>query len=184
MNLFEKLPDTLEVNGIDYKIVTDFREWIRVSTIIMSKELEPSEKLMLLCGIFKEEIVLQSEEDVQSMFRAISDFLKGCFNEKERSDKQSQHTAYDFEVDYMYIITDFQREYNIDLINIGYLHWWHFKMLFDNLSDKSDMKQRIYYRTVDTAEIKDQDRKKEIRKIRRKLNLDTVSDSDIANVFD
>ena len=58
-------------------------------------------------------------------------------------------------------------------------------MLFDGLSEKNEIKQRIYYRSVDLSTIKDKEERKRIRKIQNSIRLpqEVISDGDIANAF-
>lgn len=52
MNIFyEDLPETLKINGKEYPIITDFREWIRFSDMLKS-DLQPQYKLEFLAEMF------------------------------------------------------------------------------------------------------------------------------------
>ena len=52
MNVFyEDLPETLKINGKEYPIITDFREWIRFSDMLKS-DLQPQYKLEFLAEMF------------------------------------------------------------------------------------------------------------------------------------
>ena len=57
MNLFyEDLPDSIEVLGKKVRIITDFREYIKLLDMINDDELSKAEKLYLLKGYFLDEI--------------------------------------------------------------------------------------------------------------------------------
>ena len=57
--------------------------------------------------------------------------------------------------------------------------------LFDGLSDDTEIKQRIMYRSLDLSTIKDKDERKRIQKIQRSIQLpqEALSDYDIGDMF-
>ena len=67
----------------------------------------------------------------------------------------------------MYVLGAFRQVYNIDLINIEYMHWWEFSALFEALPEDVLLKKRMTYRQINPSEIKDKERRKQILKIKR-----------------
>ncbi len=92
---------------------------------------------------------------------------------------------FSYSIDFPYILSDFLREYQIDLCEIKYLHWWKFKALFDGLSEKAEIKQRMMYRSIDTGSIQDKEERKRIRKIQNIIQLPDVelTDYEIGDMF-
>ncbi len=82
-----------------------------------------------------------------------------------------------------YFIAAFLQNYNIDLLKCD-MHWFKFMALFHGLKD-CELKQRMYYRSVNLATISDKKERSRIRKIQNKLKLDqkTISDEDIAQAL-
>ena len=76
MNVFyEDLPETLKINGKEYPIITDFREWIRFSDMLKS-DLQPQYKLEFLAEMFLEDTPdLYTEEGVEEVMDSITSFL-------------------------------------------------------------------------------------------------------------
>lgn len=173
--LYEGFPETVEINGTEYRIITDYREWIRWADMLAS-DIDTQLKTM-----FTYEMILDDcEEPFKDTFDALMAFF--IMDKDEESKPGKQTISYD--EDAAYIMADFQREYGIDIVNTKHLHWWQFQMLFEGLSEKSEMKQRIYYRSVNLESIKDKEERKRIRKIQRKIALKKeVSDGDIGNAF-
>ena len=68
---------------------------------------------------------------------------------------------------------------------VDYLHWWKFRMLFDGLSEDTEIKQRIMYRGIRLSDIKDKEERKRISRIQKAIQLPAgrVSDFDIGNAF-
>lgn len=58
-------------------------------------------------------------------------------------------------------------------------------MLFDGLSDDTEIKQRIMYRSIDLSTVKDKGERKRIRKIQSAIQLpeEMLSDYEIGEIF-
>lgn len=197
MNVFyEDLPDTLEINGKTYSIITDFREWLRFSDMLKS-DIPPELKLEFLADIFLEDVPrLYSERDIEVVMDAITSFLSLAdlefhdlqFDEQEKEAAEEEEPikrAIYYEQDAPYIISAFLREYQIDLLSVKYLHWWKFRMLLDGLSEESQIKKRIYWRTCDVSKM-DKKERMEILRIRRSITIpeeEYVRDEDVGNAF-
>lgn len=189
MNFFyEELPDTVNVGGERIKIITDFREYIRLLDMLKDQELDYVQKFVIIQQYFLDDVAVD-EEAVSALSGFITMNLNsaevvekdGCGNLQEKPKKN----LFSYSIDYPYILSGFLRDYGIDLINIKYMHWWKFRMLFDGLSDDTEIKQRIMYRSVDLSEIKDKEEKKRIKKIQKSIQLpsESLTDYDIGNAF-
>lgn len=202
MNVFyEELPKSLEINGREYPVITDFREWIRFSDMLKS-DIPPEFKLEFLSEMFLEEVPdLYTEDGIEEVMDAITSFLSlsgtefpDISSDEANSEEESEEVEYEeqrakkaiyYEQDAPYIISAFRREYQIDLLSVPYMHWWEFRMLLDGLSEESQIKKRIYWRTCDVSKM-DKKERREILKIRRSITIpeeEYVSDEDIGNAF-
>lgn len=190
MNLLTAtLPDTIIVDGREYAIYTDFRDWIRFCEMLLDTELKEEEKVYIALTMYKEE----QPSNIQLALKGLTDFY--LMAEEVVSDTEEQleeHTEeyevtpkpiYDWTVDSAYIIGAFQKTYGIDLMNIEYMHWWKFKALFTSIIE-FDLEERIGYRALDTSKIKDKDERKRLDRIKKSLMLKTsVTDEEIGGVF-
>ena len=202
MNVFyEELPEACEINGREYSVITDFREWIRFSDMLKS-DIPPEFKLEFLSEMFLEEVPdLYTEDGIEEVMDAITSFLSlsgtefpDISSDEANSEEESEEVEYEeqrakkaiyYEQDAPYIISAFRREYQIDLLSVPYMHWWEFRMLLDGLSEESQIKKRIYWRTCDVSKM-DKKERREILKIRRSITIpeeEYVSDEDIGNAF-
>lgn len=188
MNLFyEKYPKVLEVHGDFYPIITDFREYIRLLDMLKCEELNDIQRIAILKDYFLKDISID-QEAIHALTEFITMDLKNC-EKKEEYQKDREETGnknlFSYEIDYPYILAGFLRDYQIDLETVNYLHWWKFRMLFDGLSEDTEIKQRIMYRGIDLSDIKDKDERKRIAKIQRRIQLpaEALSDYDIGNAF-
>ncbi len=66
---------------------------------------------------------------------------------------------YSFEYDDDYIYSAFLDQYNIDLQDIEYLHWWKFKAMFKSLKDDNMIVKIMGYRSMDLSKVKDKEQK-------------------------
>lgn len=185
----------MKINGKEYPIITDFREWIRFSDMLKS-DLQPQYKLEFLAEMFLEDAPdLYTEEGVEEVMDSITSFLSlealefpnqysDELEEVEYKDATEKKAIY-YEQDAPYIISAFRREYQVNLLSVPYMHWWEFRMLLDGLSEESQIKKRIYWRTCDVSKMEKKERM-EILKIRRSITIpeeEYVSDEDIGNAF-
>lgn len=183
MNLFyEPLPTTVMVRGKTVRIRTDFRDYISLLDMLKDKDIKSVDKLLILSEYFLDDVEIS-----QPAIDALRDFMSADFSDGEASQTGTvrQKNLFSFSIDYPYILSAFLRDYGIDLIDIKYLHWWKFRMLFDGLSEDNEIKKRIMYRGINLNEIKDSEERKRIRKIQTSIALqeDELTDYDIGNAF-
>lgn len=186
MNLFyENIPEIINVAGCDIPIITDFREHIKLIDMLNDDSVLPTEKYYFIMQYFKEK-----PPDFLDALDKLIDFvmmteMQEEYEEQTEEDAGRRKPLYSFKFDYPYIFSAFLSEYGINLRKIPYLHWWEFKMLFDGLSEKTEIKQRIMYRSIDTGTIKDKDERKRIEKIQRAIRLPEAvpTDYEIGDAF-
>lgn len=191
MNLFyEEYPKVLEVHGEFYPIITNFREYIRLLDMLKCKELNEIQRIMILGEYFLTDISIDQEA-----IHALTGFVTMDLKEKENNsdseeegewqEETEKKNLFSYEIDYPYILSGFLRDYGIDLETVEYLHWWKFRMLFDGLSDDTEIKQRIMYRGINLSDIKDRDERKRILKIQRSIQLpaEELTDYEIGHAF-
>lgn len=191
MNLFyEEYPKVLEVHGEFYPIITDFREYIRLLDMLKCKELNEIQRIMILGEYFLTDISIDQEA-----IHALTGFVTMDLKEKENNsdseeegewqEETEKKNLFSYEIDYPYILSGFLRDYGIDLETVEYLHWWKFRMLFNGLSDDTEIKQRIMYRGINLSDIKDRDERKRILKIQRSIQLpaEELTDYEIGHAF-
>ena len=79
--------------------------------------------------------------------------------------------AYDLIYDAPCVYAAFRQAYQIDLIEIPYLHWWAFLALLENLPDSTAMAQRMQLRAMDLQGIKDKKMREHYRKLQKQVAL-------------
>lgn len=180
--LYENLPGSVLIRGKRYEIETDFREWIRFCELTEDDSVPVWIKCALMMEWYQE-----VPKDLEVAIYALGDFLsaKDMYPDRGNEGSGSNKPAFDFDEDAGCIYAAFVECYGIDLQKIPYMHWWKFLSLFHGLPEDTEIKQRMMYRTIDPAEIKDKEERKRVKMIQRKIALHKkkMSDYDIGDVF-
>lgn len=186
MNLFyEDYPNTIVVGGREITIVTDFREYIKLIDMLNDNELKSWEKVVCLKQYFEEEPEDFGEAMEQLTAFVVMETESAEEKENQENAKNDKKEVYSFEYDFPFIFSAFLSEYGIHLKTIPYLHWWEFRNLFRGLSEETEIKKMIAYRSINPSEIKDENERKRIIKIQRSIALpnSNVTDFDIGDAF-
>lgn len=162
--LLNKPPGMVEIGGKMYRINSDFRACVSFEIMIDEgeKDITKIVKLFFPDGV--------PDEDIEEIAEVIIWFYSTGTSIEEKKERRSEtRQAYSFDIDSNVIYSDFLNFYNIDLSNAN-MHWWEFRALLDGLPDKSEFKQRVYYRTCDTKGMS-KNEKKRVAKIRKILEI-------------
>lgn len=194
--LFEQFPDTVEVDGIEYPVVTDFREWIKLHELFLHTQRFSLYELNAIMEWYVDKQPMNKANAV----RALQDFLiakelgdEDGYEENERdgldsTEFRSGKPSFSFSQDAICIYSDFRSVYGIDITNIAHMHWWQFLALLYGLPEDSQIKERMYYRNVDLKTIKSKEERERIKKIKKLIALrdpvkKVVDDYEIGDVF-
>lgn len=148
--LLDELPTTTP-NG--YKIETNFRNVIKFELLMQDRGLTIEEKLLYHYSLFynKIENIEKQIEDMIWFYQCGKNNKKTSQQNKRKEDIQ----IYSYEFDDTYIYSAFLQQYNIDLINTKYMHWWKFKSLFESLNKDTRIVEIMGYRGVKLNDFKD-----------------------------
>lgn len=184
--LYERFPDYVEVEGSRYRIVTDFREWIKMSELISDNDIPSQKKAELLLGWY-----IDLPDNLEEAIYKLGDFLSAHalepYEDVSDSGHKKEEPVFSYSEDAGCIFSAFLNCYGIDLETIPYMHWWKFRLLFEGLPEETEIKQRMMYRNTDLNSIKDKDERKRVREIKKRIALHKkktpVSDFDIGDIF-
>lgn len=166
-----RYPEYIEVDGIKYKINTDFRIALKCNAITQDDSINDLERTMaIIYLLFGEEALKQV--DKYDKFTELAKKYLLCGQELEDTKEEPDM---DFEQDMDYIEASFMSDYHIDL-STTQMHWWKFYNLISGLSN-SEMGNccilnRIRnIRTMDVKDIKDAKEKKQIMDAKKHFAL-------------
>lgn len=166
--LLDYLPETVEVDGIEYAINSDFRTGIIFEKILNDKELDNREIVHTALELYYQD---DMPDDIGEALNAILNFYscgvrKKGTNSGKAGNGINQPRIYDFDCDADYIFAAFLTQYGIDLNEIEYMHWWKFQALFKSLESHNKIVEIIGYRSADLGQIKDKREKARIAKMK------------------
>lgn len=90
-------------------------------------------------------------------------------SQKNKKGKNKQIYSYEFDNDLIY--SAFKNQYNVDLEEIEYLHWWKFKAMFNGLKSDNRIVEIMGYRAMELSKIKDKDMKKHYKQLQEEYKL-------------
>lgn len=184
--LYEPFPEHISVEGEEYPILTDFRDWLRFADLMRDPDVSKRDKVYLLSDWFETRPKKINGKTVNALF----DFYYARELEPDADDDDDEAAdnvndtvikppVLDWRIDSRFILGDFRRYYGIDLISIEYLHWWEFRCLFAALPDDSQCQKRMAYRGVNLGSIKDDKERARIARIQRSIAIPYECEDDM-----
>lgn len=163
--LINKLPTSVK----EMKINTDFRVSILFELLMQDKKVPKELKIMKALQLYYPDF-----EKINNYEIAIEQMLwfYRCGKELDNSNKEKVYSnkskqIYSYEFDDKYIYSAFLQQYNIDLQEIKYMHWWKFKALFDGLIEDTEIVKIMGYRSINLSKIKDTEKRNYYKKLKK-----------------
>lgn len=167
------LPDKVIISGKEYEINTDFRIGFKLEDIMGSSDAGET-KILKMLEAYYPVIPMNVKDAVEQAvwFYRCGDLQQKQEDKKERyrSRRKNNAVAYSFCQDAPYIYAAFLEQYNIDLCDIGYMHWWKFCAMFESLNENTQMSKIMYYRKVSTTGMS-KDRRFFINEMKKRYRL-------------
>lgn len=176
--LVDLLPTIIEINNMEYEINSDFRTSILFELLMQDDSIGEEERILMALQLYYPIIPDDMNLAIEKMlwfYRCGKDMKKSKGNSKGKSVTQ----IYSFEHDDDYIYAAFMDQYNIDLQDIEYLHWWKFKAMFNSLKDGVKFVKIMEYRSVDLSKIKDKEQKAYYRRMKDLYKIPISKDEDM-----
>ena len=156
--LFEKLPCSVNIDGTDYEIDTDYRIMAKFENAILKTDRRNTKAVATVFSdtmikFYKEKLPPNVNEAINKIwwfYRCGEDINSrrnkvGCSAKNER--------LYDYDIDGAHIAAAFQSQYGIDLTSCD-LHWWLFKSYLSGLDSECNFVKIMCYRGMDLKQIK------------------------------
>ncbi len=142
--LTERLPQTVQIDGAEVKINTDFRVSIEFELLMQDDMATDEEKLVRALQLYYDEI---PGNVVEALEKCLWFYSCGKPDKKKRASK----TLYRFDADADYIYAAFLSQYKIDIAELPYMHWWKFRSLFQGLGEDNEFTKIIGYRAIEIS---------------------------------
>lgn len=190
INLLLDNIDEVVKNRIKIDFDTNFRIGIAFEIMMQNPKYSNKVKTFQALNLFYPEI-----NQIKDVKQAIDDIIwfYSCGESEEKTSqktksnrKNKQIYSYVFDNDLIY--SAFKNQYNIDLAEIDYLHWWKFKAMFNGLKADNKIVEIMGYRSIDLSEIKDKEMRKHYKKLQQMYKLPDMrteeqKESDFACAF-
>lgn len=161
------LPETID--GVP--IYADYRNMIRFEQILDDDSLTDVQKTMLGVSQLFDELPPGGLERAVDRLQWFYSRGKAASEEDGQQGGKKSVRAYDLIYDAPCVYAAFRQAYQIDLIEIPYLHWWAFLALLENLPDSTAMAQRMQLRAMDLKGIKDKKMREHYAKLQKQVAL-------------
>lgn len=154
-------PDELEINGITYKINTDYRYALACFEALDDEEINDiaraSAIISLLLGKEDNNKVEIPDFNIQEMNEVLPLLINylSCKSNEEETTVNTGKKDFDFIQDRKYINASFMSDYHIDLEETK-MHWWKFCELIEGLTNDCILNRVRDLRNTDLSEYKDQ----------------------------
>lgn len=167
--LTDPFPTTIQVDGKEISIKTDFRVWIRFISLVQEYDLDNltvGDYIDMTERISKLLFIRQPESSAE-LFPAIVTFFSG-FSTGKKGDHDRKRT-FDYEIDADAIYASFAQVYGIRL-DRAEMHWYEFRALFSNLPEECPIGKLIHIRLTKEEDVA-AEKRAEFRKLKESVEL-------------
>lgn len=174
--LIDLLPTTINIEGEDYSINSDFRTSILFELLMQDNSISDEDKIMQALELYYPKLPKSVNEAIEKMlwfYRCGKDIIEP---KNKGNGKSTQVYSFDFDDDYIY--SAFLDQYGVDLQDIEYLHWWKFKAMFKALKEDNEIVKIMGYRVMDLSKIKDKEEKSHYKKLKELYKIPSVLSKD------
>ena len=172
--LIDLLPNEVNIEGEDYKINSDFRTSILFELLMQDNAISEEDKIIQTLELYYPKLpkdINKAIEGILWFYRCGKDEVK---NKNKGTGKSTNVYSYEYDDDLIY--SAFLDQYNIDLQDIEYLHWWKFKAMFKSLKEDNEIVKIMGYRAMDVNKIKDKEQKAHYKKMQDLHKIPTSKD--------
>lgn len=162
--LIDLLPTTVDIEGIEYEINSDFRTSLLFELLMLDVEFEDEEKIVQAFELYYPTLPQNRKLAIEKML-----WFYRCGKDESKSSvsgSSNNEQVYSFDYDDDYIYAAFMDQYKIDLQDIEYLHWWKFKAMFKALKEDNEIVKIMSYRSMDLSKIEDKKEKEYYKKLK------------------
>lgn len=182
--LFDPLPECVQVDGVDYPVATDFRDWIAFADLVLDPGISQQNKVAAAMQWYPD----ARPPDATKALRALKWFFTAepllTGRQQRRMGGRPTRPVLSYSQDAAYILGAFRQCYGIDLIRIDHLHYWEFRSLMQALPEDCPLKKRMAYRAADPTRIRDDAERDRVRRIQAEIAIEyECDDEEIADAF-
>ena len=125
------LPKSIEINGKEEPIRTDFRDILVIFSAFNDEELSPQEKYMVCLTIFYKNFQNMNEDNYEEAYAKAIDFLTLGIKDKDNDTPKLM----DWEQDEALVFSAVNKVAGVEVRALDYVHWWTFMGYYTAISD-------------------------------------------------
>ena len=126
------LPTSVEVNGTEYAIQSDYRAVLDILTALSDGDLDEQDKAEAALTIFYPEFSSMPASDYQE---ALNQCFRFIDHGQETKTQGKQPAVMSWEQDFDMIISPVNRIAGCEVRSLPYLHWWSFLSYYMEIGD-------------------------------------------------
>ena len=126
------LPTSVNVNGTEYEIRSDYRAVLDILTALVDSELDEQDKAEASLRIFYPDFEEMPSSDYQEALNKCFRFID---RGEERKEKKREPVLMSWEQDFNMIIAPVNRIAGCEVRALEYLHWWSFLSFYQEIGD-------------------------------------------------
>ncbi len=162
-----KTADSVCLEGVEYKINTDFKVWIEIEGLFFEQRTDSASALAEILALAYPVLPQNPYKAVQGIVW----FYSGGRQDGQNTDKARHgRPCYDLTEDFDYIWGGFLGQYGIDLTQTD-MHWWKFQSLLACLNDETRFSKIVAIRSMDTSAIGNKEQKRYYEKLKKQFRL-------------
>lgn len=127
------LPTSLEINGKEYQIRSDYRNILRIIEALSDDELSDNDKVYVVLYRMIKDFDRLDGKDYAEAYEKVCQFIE-CHN---RSDEKKNPQLINWEKDEQMIFPAINAVAGFEVRSVEYMHWWTFLGYFENIDNES-----------------------------------------------
>ncbi len=165
--LVDSLPETVDVDGEEYEIRTDFRYSILFELMMQDDSLDSKQQITKALNLYYPVIPRNTKEAVNAVLWFYKCGKEDSPQKKRVAARRGKTRVYSFDYDDDYIYAAFMTQYGLDLQDVEYLHWWKFRAMFHSLTSDNEFVKIMEYRGIEISDKMPKEQKEFYRKMKR-----------------
>ena len=126
------LPTSVEVNGTEYEIRSDYRDILTIIEAISDAELGDQDKAEVMLDVFYPAFCDMPQSDYEEAVRQCALFIN-CG--KEQREEKRGPKLMDWQQDFSLIAAPVNRVLGYEVRSVKYLHWWTWIAAYQEIGD-------------------------------------------------
>ncbi len=180
-----RLPESLEVNGKDYPIRTDFRDILNIMEAFEDPDLEDGEKAFVMLLVIYPDLEDIPRDDLEEAYERAAWFIDCGADSKKDKDKSPR--LVDWTQDERILFPAINAVAGREVRSLDYLHWWTFMGYFMEMKEGTysqvlQLRQkRARHKKLEKWEREYWDNNRDICVIKKRLSKQEKEDMDFLN---